>query len=357
MELYFWLALIKVPGVGPVLRRRLLDHFGSPQAIFEAKEEELRAVEGISSRVMRAIKATDPLAVGKRIYREAQGLGFRVLTLKDPQYPPNLREIFDPPPVLFIRGEILPQDSVAVAVVGSRRCSTYGRDFARRLSGSLAEVGVTIVSGMARGIDTEAHRGALGAGGRTIAVLGSGPDRIYPPENTALSREIAGSGAVLTEFPPGTPPERWNFPQRNRIISGLSLGVVVVEAPSKSGALITASLALEQGRCVFAVPGLAGSWVSQGTHRLIREGAKLVERPEDVLEEILPQLQAPVGKPQGGLSEQELRVLEVLKEGPRHIDEITRILMKPVPETLSLLTRMELKGLLRQLPGRLYILQ
>ncbi|RLA84839.1 MAG: hypothetical protein DRG31_04480 [Deltaproteobacteria bacterium] len=288
MELYFWLALIKVPGVGPVLRRRLLDHLGSPQAIFEAKEEELRAVEGISSRVVRAIKATDPLTVGERIYREAQGLGFRVFTLKDPQYPPNLREIFDSPPVLFIKGEILPQDSVAVAVVGSRRCSTYGRDFARRLSGSLAEVGVTIVSGMARGIDTEAHRGALGAGGRT---------------------------------------------------------------------LITASLALEQGRCVFAVPGLAGSWVSQGTHRLIREGAKLVERPEDILEEILPQLQAPVGKPQGGLSEQELRVLEALKEGPRHIDEITRILMKPVPETLNLLTRMELKGLLRQLPERLYTLQ
>jgi len=355
-ELFLLLALVKARGIGPILSRRLLEAFGSAKAVFEAKEQELRAVEGVTKAVIRSLKGQDPLLVGMKEWERARDMGVELISISDPRYPSNLREIYDPPLVLYVKGELKQQDKNAVAVVGSRRCSPYGREFARRLASCLAEAGVTVVSGLARGIDTEAHLGALEAG-RTIAVLGSGMDRIYPPENYRLAQRIASSGAVLSEFPLGTPPERWNFPVRNRVISGLSLGVVVVEASAKSGALITARLALEQGRTVFAVPGVVGSLFSQGTHRLIKEGAKLVEGPEDVLEEIMPQLEFPErGKPLQGFSPDEEMVLEILREGPKHVDELLRILKLEASSLNPLLMGLELKGIVKQLPGRIYIL-
>lgn len=352
-ERLYWLALNKVPGVGPVVFRRLLDRWGSAKAVFEAPEGELRRVVG--RRVARAIKEMEAERVGEEEGRRVQALGAEVLTLWDRPYPSNLRHIYDPPPVLYLKGRMVPQDDLAVAVVGSRRCSPYGRSFARRLSKALASHGVTVISGMATGIDTEAHLGALEAGGRTVAVLGSGLDRVYPPQNRGLFERIARQGAVLSEFPFGEPPNRWNFPLRNRLISGLSLGVVVVEAPSRSGALITASLALEQGRSVFAVPGYAGAVTSRGTHRLIKEGAKLVEEPEDILEELLPQYER--GEPErGDLSEEERLVVELLQQGPLHIDELSRRSSFDVQRINSLLLRMELKGLILQMPGKIFAL-
>jgi len=348
-----------IPGVGPVLRRRLLDRFGSPQAVFEASLEDLRRVEGVGERTAKAIKAIDPISLGRREGERARAMGIGVIPLGDDRYPENLRQIYDPPIVLYLKGDLCPEDSLAVAVVGSRRSSPYGRQFARRLARALASEGVTVVSGMARGIDTEAHLGALEAEGRTIAVLGSGMDRIYPPENRQLASQIAHHGAVLTEFPLGTPPERWNFPVRNRIISGLSLGVVVVEASSRSGALITASLALEQGRSVFAVPGYAGAVTSRGTHSLIRQGAKLVEDPEDVLEEILPQYEGKGETEKAGapeVSKEERMLVELLETGPMHIDELSRRVSLDAAKVSALLTQMEIKGIVLQMPGKVFTL-
>ncbi len=212
----------------------------------------------------------------------------RTLSFSDKGYPTNLKYIYDPPPTLYVKGNILPEDNIAIAIIGSRRATYYGLKNAENLSFELAAGGITIISGLARGVDSAAHRGALKAGGRTIAVLGSGLNIIYPPENEKLAREILQCGAVISEFPQGTAPLRQNFPRRNRIISGLSLGVVVVEAAKRSGALITANLALEQGREVFALPGKIDSFTSRGTHDLIKQGAKLVESAEDIIEELEP---------------------------------------------------------------------
>ncbi|NQT23051.1 MAG: DNA-protecting protein DprA [Candidatus Omnitrophica bacterium] len=216
-------------------------------------------------------------------------LGIKVITIDDKEYPSNLKHIYNPPKVLYVKGKIVPKDHYSIAVVGARKSSTYGRETAARLARELAEKSITVVSGMARGIDTYAHRGALESGGRTIAVLGCGINIIYPPENKSLMEEISKSGAVISEFPINTPPLRRNFPMRNRIISGLSFGVVVVEAAEKSGSLITASLALEQGREVFSVPGRVDTRLSRGTLALIKEGAKLVENVDDILEEVKAQ--------------------------------------------------------------------
>jgi len=356
MELYFWLSLLAVRGIGPLLRKRLIDAFHSPQKVFEAKEDELLSVGGMTPKTVKALKEIDPFKTGKGIYQKVKAAGGNFLTLFDPLYPQNLREIPDPPLVLFYRGTIQEDDSRAIAIVGSRKATPYGREFAKKLAFQLAQSGLTIISGLARGIDTEAHRGALEAEGRTIGVLGSGLDRIYPPENSELAERITKRGAILSEFLPGTPPEKWNFPQRNRIISGLALGVVVVEASEKSGALITASLALEQGRSVFAVPGMPGSWAARGTNKLIKEGAKLVEGPEDILEEILPQvplLKREKEKPKDPL---ENLLLEFLREGPKHVDEISRFLKKSPQETLGILLKMELEGLVKELPGKVFLL-
>lgn len=288
----------------------------------------------------------------------------QTLTLKDVGYPSNLTTLPDPPAVLYVRGSLWQEDRAAVAVVGTRRASPYGLQTARRLSQELALAGITVVSGLAEGIDGAAHQGALEAGGRTIAVLGHGLHTVYPPQHRQLADRIAASGALVSEYPPETPIQAWHFPSRNRIISGLSLGVVVVEAPLKSGALITARLALEQGREVFAVPGPAGSPKSQGTHALLKDGARLAEGVEDILEELAPQLAAQLcrwrsRKPRSdkrpgraALSSLEQRVYDCIPvAGRTPVEVLMQATRLPAAGLLPILTDLEMKGLVAQIPG------
>lgn len=352
----YWVLLSMVPQIGPTRFRRLLEVFGVPEAAWRASPVELaragldrRAIEGI----VRLRQAADPQAVLTRLERQ----GVRLLTIDDADYPQLLREVHDPPPVLYIKGELLASDRWAVAVVGTRRITSYGRQVVERLVPELARAGLTIVSGLARGVDGVAHRVALEAGGRTIAVLGSGLDRIYPAEHSALARDIAASGAVVSEFPLGTPPDALNFPRRNRIISGLAMGTLVVEAGEASGALITADFALEQGREVFAVPGSILSAASAGPNRLIQEGAKLVTCAQDILEELNISAAAQQEMVREALpeNETEAHLLRLMGSEPRHIDELGRAAGLPAAEVSSALTLMELKGLVRQVGGMNYV--
>jgi len=358
-----WLSLKLVPELGNRGILRLVDHFGSPAAVLEASARELSDFRGLKEAARTALLArafTHPPAQEMEKIRRA---GARILTMLDPDYPSNLRVIPDPPAVLFVKGSIEPRDLVAVAVVGSRAASTPGMAFTEGLCRDLAYGGVTVVSGLAVGIDSAAHRGALKARGRTLAVMGCGLDVDYPRSNAALREEIALSGALLTEFVLGTPPAPGHFPQRNRIISGLALGVVVVEAAHRSGSLITARLALEQGREVFAVPGMARHFRSIGPHRLLKEGAKLVESAEDILEEIAPLVRRSPESvsrersdvPAQPLNEDESALWKVMGESPKHIDEISRDLRWPVSRVTSHLLAMELKGIVRQLPGKYFM--
>ncbi|ABK15913.1 DNA-processing protein DprA [Syntrophobacter fumaroxidans] len=359
-----WLALRLVPDLGNRSVLRLINRFGSPRAVLDAEPKELATVEGLRGKAISALQRKEFLRHPETEWETLQRKGVKLLALNDPEYPSNLSAIPDPPAVLFVRGELQPRDLVAVAVVGSRAASPMGMIFTEKLSGELALNGVTIVSGFAVGIDSAAHRGAIKAGGRTIAVLGCGLDIDYPYGQGGLRDEIAASGALVTEFPLGTPPVAGHFPQRNRIISGLSLGVVVVEAAHRSGSLITARLALEQGREVFAVPGMAHHYRSVGPHRLLREGAKLVEGAEDVLEELRPLIRrsaAPPGEPDeretpvSGLEPDELQALRELDGNPRHIDEIARSTQWPVGKVMAVLSNLELKGVARQLPGKYFV--
>jgi DNA processing protein len=287
----------------------------------------------------------------------------QISTIKrdDAGYPKNLKTIYDPPAVLYVKGELIPQDEAAVALVGTRRATYYGMQAGEKLAYDLALRGITIVSGMALGIDTAAHRGALRAQGRTIAVLGSGHGNIYPRRNKALYEEIAQNGAVVTEFPHMTEPFAWNFPQRNRVISGLSLGVVVVEAPKKSGALITADFALEQGREVFALPGKVSSLTSEGTHRLIKQGAKLVEGADDIIEELEVRLQnflKRVSAPRQGalpLNGDEEKIFTLLGDEPQHIDAIAHACGLPPQTVLGSLTQLTIKRVIKELPGKNFV--
>src|SRR5437867_4624134 len=288
------------------------------------------------------------------------------IPLGDERYPELLRAIYDPPAVLYCDGSVEPGDRQAVAIVGSRQATPYGLRVTERLASELSGQGCTIVSGFARGIDEAAHRAALAAGGRTIAVLGCGLDVDYPPGHASLRAEIAGSGAALTEFDPGTPPRATNFPRRNRIISGLALGVVVVEAADDSGSLITARLALEQGREVFAVPGPIDVPTSQGPHGLLKQGATLVETVDDIVEELLPQLDRPLQtlktEPIAALPEHvelspsERTVLEVMSREPLHLDDLTERSRLTTPAVAAILLGLELKALVKQLPGQRYCL-
>jgi DNA processing protein len=305
----------------------------------------------------------------------------KIIALGDERYPERLRAIHDPPAVLYCDGMPETQDRQAVAIVGSRRATPYGLRVTDALAGELSRLGFTIVSGFARGIDAAAHRAALAAGGRTIAVLGCGLDVDYPHGHASLRTEIAGSGAVLTEFEPGTPPLAAHFPRRNRIISGLALGVVVIEAAEDSGSLITARLALEQGREVFAVPGPIDAQTSRGPHGLLKQGAKLVEAVEDILEELLPQMEAPLpptlsgnpllprlqrvmgrGKREEesseleGLSPEDRIIYSLMTRDPRHLDDLTERSGLPAAEVARILLGLELKALVRQLPGQRYCL-
>jgi DNA processing protein len=351
--------LAMVSGVGPRLRKALLEAFGSPGAVLAAGVADLRSVPGIGAELARRIAAaTDEIDVDGELALCAQH-GIRILTDQDADYPRMLAEIHDPPGILFVRGEFQPADALSVAIVGSRHATHYGVAQAERLAASLARAGLTIVSGLARGIDAAAHRGALSAGGRTIAVLGSGLMNLYPPEHAELADEVACQGALVSELPPTSPPLAGAFPQRNRIISGLSLGVMVVEAALRSGALISARHAMEQGREVFAVPGRIDSRMSHGCHRLIRDGAKLVESADDVLEELGP-LVAPAQSAGGqevrhpaelALNPLEQQVLAAIASDPTTIDTIVAASGLPTSQVLSTISVLEMRRLVRRLSG------
>lgn len=358
MERYrSWLALKRVTGVGNVLYRRLLDKFKTPDAVLGAGEEALLTVEGVALDLARGICSFDAFDLVDLEIETLTRLGVTLLSLQDPDYPPLLAAIYDPPPFLYVKGDPRIPNPYPIAVVGSRRASHYGRTVAARLSRELAEQGMTIVSGFARGIDALAHCAALAAGARTIAVLGTGIDRIYPSEHRRLFDEIAEQGLIVSEFPLGAAPEAHHFPQRNRVISGLSVGCLVVEATLESGSLITARSALEQGREVFAVPGSILSETTAGTHQLIRSGAKLVERVEDILEEILPQMRrlpresafAPV------LEGEEKKLYDLLGFEPKHIDQLIQESALSTAAVSGVLLSLELRGIARQLTGKFYV--
>jgi DNA processing protein len=359
-DIFYWLALSLTPGVGGILIKRLLDHFKTPEAVFQASMKDLLQIEGLGEKVAKEIqKGPVEKKVEKELYLLRE-VGGKMMTINDESYPTRLREVYDPPPVLYVRGELRKEDELAVAIVGSRKTTPYGRWMTEKMGQELARHGITIVSGMARGIDSLAHWGALSGGGRTVAVLGCGVDVVYPRENRKLFNKIIDQGAVLSEFPMGSPPEGGHFPKRNRIISGLSIGVVVVQASMESGSLITANYALEQGREVFAVPGNVGSESSRGTHQLIKEGAKLVESSEDILEEILPQLEKErespqkVESPARDLTEEERILYDQLSETPLHIDALIRESQFDPGKVSSLLLNLELKGLILQWPGKCF---
>lgn len=360
-----WLALARVKGLGCVSFKKLAARFGDPTKAFSAAPAELAAIDGLQREAIEGLVGFSQWAEVDNDLRRIRNGGISLVRYIDTEYPVRLRAIADPPPLLYVKGAFAASDERAMAVVGSRSASEYGRRVARDLSRGLASYGFTVVSGLARGIDAMAHETALSSGGRTVAVLGSGVERAYPPEHDRLYQRIAEQGAVISEFPMGTKPLAFNFPARNRLISGLSLGVVVVEATEKSGSLITASLAIDQGREVFAVPGEVGSSRSRGAHRLIRQGAKLVETVDDIIEEIAPQLARHKGiavnhearqLPQNSSGAVQ-RVFAMLQERSLQVDEIIEHSGLVPAEVLGILLDLELQGYLRQLPGKVYTVE
>lgn len=353
-ESAWWIAFRQIPRIGPARIRTLLDQFGTLQSAWHASEREIRdALPGqLQQELLEARNRTDVTALYHRVTQD----GVHVTCWTDDSYPALLREVPAPPPVLYYRGQLIETDSIAVAIVGTRKVTAYGRDMAYRIAYDLAQAGVTIVSGLALGVDGVAHRAALEAGGRTIAVLGSGIDVLYPGRHRDLARKIEDQGAVVTDYPPGTQPDRFNFPPRNRIISGLSRGVVVIEAPERSGALITVDFAAEQGRDAFAVPGPVHAPSSAGCLRILREGATLVRSAEDVLEDLhirrLDQ-DVPEHAPMQ-LSDDERRILAVLTSQPQHIDDLAEALNKSVGEVSGELMMLELQGNVHAAGGGYY---
>ena len=355
-ELRYWVAFARVPGVGRARVEALERYFGSLAAAWEAPASRLKDA-GLDDRSIRSLLQRRATVDPQRELDGLEAMGARALTWHDAQYPPRLKEVYDRPPVLFVLGDLRPEDERSVAVVGTRRPTAYGRQVAHQLAYDLAGAGVTVVSGLARGVDAAAHRAALEAGGRTIAVLGCGLDVVYPREHADLARRVARHGALVTEHPLGTRPDARNFPRRNRIMSGMTLGTVVVEAGEASGALITARHALEQDREVFAVPGSVFSPVSRGTNRLIQEGAKLVIDYKDVLEELNlssvgQQLELRALFP---VDEGEAEVLRYVTFDPIHIDEVVRSSGKDIAQVSSALALMELKGLVKQVGSMHYV--
>lgn len=355
-----YLALNSVRLIGPVRVRRLREAFGSVESILQADASRLTRVEGIGEAAARAITQWSDHWNLQRELEEIARLGLSVVDCEDPDYPSLLREIYDPPLVLYYRGDLSAARRRGVAVVGSRHTSRYGEDCAKKLAYQLAYAGLTIHSGLARGIDTFAHQGALAAKGRTTAVLGCSLDHIYPPENRALADKIAEEGGVLiSEFPLGTPPDRQTFPMRNRIVSGLSHGLLVVEAGESSGALITARMALDQGRSIFAVPGRIDSPHARGCHRLIKEGAKLVESAQDILSEfdlLLPPSPEESRRPwPDDLRPEEKTILQAMDMDEIQLDTLIQKTGLPSGVVTSTLLRLEMRKLVRQLPGKTFI--
>ena len=341
-----WFILKSIPGVGNHLFKRLIDRFESPELVFKASQKDLLAVNGISHRIVSVIKQHKIPERVKKDLELAMQKGYQIVTISDPDYPPLLLQIPDPPPFLYVYGS-LDRSIKNIAVVGSRNATSYGISTTKQLCAALASLEVIIVSGMAIGIDTAAHEGALLGKGKTIAVLGSGLERVYPAENIKLFHQIAENGAVISEFPLMTAPEAHNFPIRNRVISGISLGTVVVEASRKSGSLITARLAAEQNREVYAVPGSIQSFKSTGTHTLIKQGAKLVEHAQDIIEELSHVIKAHVATDNTNqneitdklppLSSDESAVFKALSPYPVHIDDLVRKLSMKPGKLLSIL--------------------
>ncbi len=334
----------------------LLRYFGDARTAWEAPVGELQQA-GLSNRLIENLIHLRSTISLEQVWDNIQSLGINVLTWEDEGYPCRLREIEQPPPVLYIRGELTSEDERSVAVVGTRRVTSYGRRVAEDIASTLAQNGVTVISGLARGVDAIAHQAALEAGGRTLAVMGCGLDTIYPPEHRRLAESILNQGAWISDYPPGTPPEGSNFPPRNRIISGLSLAVVIVEASEKSGALITAAFAADQGREVFAVPGYITAPQSRGTNRLIQNGANPLLEPRDVLEALnlnmnIEQRAARTVLPGDAL---EAQLFQILGDEPLHIDEIYARTDIPIERVAATLTMMELKGMVRQVGGMQYI--
>lgn len=355
-----WIALQLTPGLGHVGCKGLISRFGSAGSVFHARIQDLVSVEGVREEAARKLLKRETSASPERVLQEVERNGARVIRFTDPEYPASLRAIHDPPPLLYAKGLEIPPTLPFVAVVGSRNPTHYGTDAARAICQGLAKRGAGVVSGMARGIDSAAHWGALEGDGWTVAVFGTGIDVLYPETNARLREAILEKGTVVTELPPGTGPDAWNFPNRNRIISGFSRGVVVVEATMKSGSLITASLALEQGREVFAVPGSIESFKSTGCHFLIKQGAKLVENADDILGELGLCEPPPRGTKQGSfpfpaLEGVERAIYDILCEYPTHIDDIVRKGSWTAGEVSGILMKMELKGLIRQLPGKMFV--
>lgn len=381
-------ALNMISGIGSLRLKNLLEAFQSAPRIFLSSEDKLKKVDGIGSKIAQEISSFS-FAELKKELELAKKLKVKLVTIGDKEYPENLKNIYDPALCLYLKGRLRQEDNLSVAIVGSRRASFYGLACAEKFSYQLAGLGVTIISGLARGIDTQAHKGALNAAGRTIAVLGSGLNCVYPPENKGLSEEIAERGALLSEFPLNTKPLAQNFPRRNRVISGLSQAVLVVEAARNSGALITADFALEQGREVFAIPGKVDSATSLGTNRLIKQGAKLIDNVEDIIEELKVELilkdshpepsneglkrfspadvknnylktsDAPGGKNNehslSKLSEEERLVYGLLTDKPRYADELIEELKLPSAKVMSMLSKLEMQRMVIQRPGKLFL--
>ena len=354
-----------VPGIGSRLRRLLLERFGTPEGVFAASPDEITSVGRISRKLATMIPTLADSTVADDVIALCRKRSVDILLEGRDGYPPLLSRIDDPPGLLFVRGTLLPQDALSVAIVGARHATAYGLKVAEQLGASLARAGYTVVSGLARGIDAAAHRGAIQAGGRTIAVLGSGVLNVYPPEHADLAREVIDSGALISELPPLTAPHEGTFPQRNRIVSGLSLGVVVVQAADRSGALITARLATEQGREVFAVPGPIDCRMSRGCHGLIRDGAKLVESVDDILEEFGPLFETATtadGRTVtsaaelqlGDIERQVMDAYDTLAGGaskPASIDDIVDASGLAASQVLATIGVLEMRRLIRRLPG------
>ncbi len=358
------LRLSLVSGVGPRHWQSLMRHFGSAEAVLAASMSQLREVSGIGPKLSRQIAAANDEVDADAEIALCRANGVEIVARGAANYPRPLEDIPDPPALLFMHGTIKPCDALAIAIVGSRHATHYGLTQAERLAGSLARAGLTIISGLARGIDAAAHRGALAAGGRTLAVLGSGVLNIYPPEHVELAQAVRAAGALISEAPPRAQPLSGAFPQRNRIISGMSLGVLVVEASARSGALITARHANEQGRDVFAVPGRIDSRMSQGCHRLIRDGAKLVESPDDILDELGPLVAATTASDgqkihhpaELTLNELERQVLAAVDSQATSIDAVISACNLPAAQVLSTISILEMRRLLRRVSGN-YVLR
>ena len=358
IDLYSLLCLSSVSGLGPYKVRILVERFGSPQRVLQSSPRELIQIPGIDKIMAERIRTKADHKFAKDQLERLEKSRIKVVSFWDSDYPAGLKTLFDPPVLLFFHGELDFVTDQSIAIVGTRQATNYGRWVTEKFTRELVSQNFTITSGLARGIDTIAHRQCLNCGGKTVAVLGSGLDRIYPAENTELARHISKQGAVVTEFPLGTGPDAPHFPRRNRLISALSRAILVIEAGEKSGALITTDFALEQGKDVFVVPGNINSVASQGTNKLIQEGAKLVVKVEDILDEINP---ACNGQQSFDLRElvnvnsEEKRVLSLLASEPVHIDQLAESIKMEPFQIFPLLLSLELKHLVKQIPGKYFV--